>query len=95
MQRTLRIQILDEEFEADAEDSLLRALQFYGIRRDLPDHDFKSFCWNADCHQCLVEIECQGVRGLRFACQTSPLPGMAIRSIPGILRWDRKLKSER
>jgi hypothetical protein len=92
VQRKVRIRVLDDGFEAIAEDSILRALQMYGLARDLPSYGFARFCWNANCRQCILEFECDGARRRDFACQTDVREGMRIRTLPAVLMWKRKLK---
>ena len=92
MGKKVRIRILDEEFDAPAEDSILRALQLFGIARRLPAYGFGRFCWNASCKQCIVEYERDGIRTRDFACQTSVGDGMRVRSVPHVLLWKNLLK---
>lgn len=90
----IRIRILADEFAAAAEDSILRALQLFGIERRLPDYGFTRFCWNAKCKQCLVDFTCDGERRRDFACQTEVRPGLQVHSLPEVLMWSSKVKSE-
>ena len=92
MANKVRIRILDDEFEAPAEDTILRALQMYGLARRLPPYGFARFCWNANCKQCILEYECDGVRTRDFACQTEVRDGMRIRTLPHVLLWKKLLK---
>lgn len=89
-----RIRILDEIFEAHAEDSLLRALQMFGLARNLPAYGFTRFCWNAKCKQCILEYVCNGQRTRDFACQTQVQPDMQVCTLPDVLMWKSKVKSE-
>ena len=87
----VRIRILDDEFEAPAEDTILRALQLYGLARRLPQYGFARFCWNASCKQCILEFECEGARRRDFACQTEVSDGLHVRTLPQVLLWKRLL----
>ena len=94
MARKFNIRILDEIFEATAEDSLLRALQMFGLARKLPDYGFTRFCWNAKCKQCILEYACEGRRTKDFACQTPVQPDLQICTLPEVLMWKSKVRSE-
>ena len=67
---TVHIRILDEWFEAQGQDSILRALQMFGVARNLPQYGFTRFCWNARCKQCILDFACDGQVRRDFACQT-------------------------
>jgi len=86
----VRIRILDDDFEAQSEDSLLRALQLYGTARQLPPYGFARFCWNGSCKQCWLELECQGGTESVMACQTDACEGQQLKSLPSVLMWNRK-----
>jgi hypothetical protein len=88
------IRILDQAFEVQAEDSLLRALQMFGVARNMPDYGFTRFCWNAKCKQCILEYVCDGQPATDFACQTQCRPDMQVRTLPHVLMWKLKVKSE-
>lgn len=94
MPRKVRIRILADEFEATGEDSVLRALQLFGIERRLPDYGFTRFCWNAKCQQCILEFTCDGTRQRDFACQTEVRPDLQVHTLPEVLKWSSKVKSE-
>ena len=94
MARKILIRILADVFEADAEESVLRALQMFGIARKLPSYGFTRFCWNAKCKQCILEYVCNGQRTKDFACQTQVEPGMQICTLPKVLMWKSKVGSE-
>jgi len=91
MSGTLKIQILDDVVEVPAGDSILRALQIYGIVRGLPAYGFTRFCWNAKCQQCILEYSCGAGRDIDYACQTEARDGMQIHSLPEVLNWTQKL----
>jgi len=86
----VRIRILDDTFEVQSEDSLLRALQEYGTARQLPPYGFARFCWNGSCKQCWLEVECDGANERAMACQTDVRDGLQVKSVPSVLMWGRK-----
>jgi len=88
----VQIRILDDEFEVDSEDSILRALQLYGVSRRLPSYGFNRFCWNASCHHCVLAFACDGERRSDHACQTDVREGMRILTLPRVLHWKRRLR---
>ncbi len=89
MARKLRIRVLDKTFAAAADDSILRALQQYGLERGLPAYGFTRFCWNASCTECILSFDRgQGVE-VDFACQTAVCEGMQILDLPTVLHWKR------
>ena len=92
MAKKIPIQVLGDEFEAAADDSILRALQLYGYERGLPSYGFSRFCWNASCKQCVLRFECDGTRQSDFACQTDVKEGMRILTLPQVLMWKHKIK---
>lgn len=94
MQARIRIKILNEVFETDAEDTILFALQRYAQAQGLPTYGFTRFCWNASCGQCVLEMQSGDVRCRDFACQTPVEADMQIRSIPDVLAWREKLESD-
>lgn len=91
--KKVRIQVLGDEFEVPAGDSLLRALQLYGIERGLPPHGFSRFCWNSSCKQCFLEWSCGGRRDRDYACQTEVRDGLAVESLPKVLAWGKKIRA--
>ena len=93
MQSRIRIKILNDVFETDAEDTILLALQRYAQAQGLPTYGFSRFCWNASCGQCVLKMQSAGVACEDFACQTPVEPGLEIRSVPEVLRWSEKQKS--
>jgi predicted molibdopterin-dependent oxidoreductase YjgC len=88
----VRIRILDDTFEAQAQDSILRALQMYGLERNLPAYGFTRFCWNARCKQCILDFDCDGRSQRDFACQTEVQEGLQVKSLPEVLMWTVKMK---
>jgi len=90
--RKVPIRILDDAWEASAEDSLLRALQMYGVDRRLPAYGFTRFCWNAKCQQCILEFVCEGAHQKDYACQTEVQPGLQICTLPDVLMWKKKVE---
>ncbi|UCE01845.1 MAG: (2Fe-2S)-binding protein [Candidatus Latescibacterota bacterium] len=92
MARKVRIQILDHAFEANPDDSLLRALQAFGSRHALPDFGFARFCWNASCEQCVVNVDRGRGGETLLACQTPVREGTSLRSLPTVLLWSRTLR---
>jgi NADH dehydrogenase/NADH:ubiquinone oxidoreductase subunit G len=91
MARKVRIQILDHAFEANPEDSLLRALQAFGSRHALPAFGFARFCWNASCEQCIVNVDRGRGGETLFACRTPAREGTALRSLPAVLLWSLRM----
>ena len=89
MVRKVRIEIRGEPFEARADDSILRALQEYGIACQLPDYGFTRFCWNASCGQCVLMFDRGDGVESGFACQTQVCAGLRIISLPAVLCWKR------
>jgi predicted molibdopterin-dependent oxidoreductase YjgC len=88
----VHIRIFDDVFEVDSGDSILRALQLYGVARDLPSYGFNRFCWNASCQHCVLAFACDGKRTSDYACQTDVREGMRILTLPRVLHWKRKLR---
>lgn len=88
----VHIRILDDEFEVDPGDSILRALQLYGVSRRLPSYGFNRFCWNASCNHCVLAFSCDGKRRSDYACQTDVCEGMRLLTFPRVLHWKRKLR---
>jgi hypothetical protein len=88
----VRIRILDDWFETQGQDSILRALQMYGLHRNLPAYGFTRFCWNAKCKQCILEFACDGTTQRDFACQTEVRDDLEVRSLPEVLMWRQKLE---
>jgi NADH dehydrogenase/NADH:ubiquinone oxidoreductase subunit G len=91
MDGKVRIRILDDTIEVPPGDSILRALQIYGILRKLPAYGFTRFCWNAKCKQCILRFSCDGVRERDFACQTEARDGMQVHTLPDVLKWKLKI----
>ena len=89
MARKVRIEICGEAFEARADDSILRALQEYGITHDLPAYGFIRFCWNASCNQCVLKFDRGDGVEAGLACQTPACTGLQVFSLPEVLRWKR------
>src|SRR5262249_11762591 len=87
----IRIRILEDDFEVEPGDSILRALQQYGVERDLPAYGFTRFCWNAKCRQCVLVFSCRGQHQRDFACQTEVREGIEIHTLPRVLMWKNKL----
>jgi hypothetical protein len=92
---TVRIRILGEWFEAQGQDSILRALQMFGVARNLPQYGFTRFCWNARCKQCILDFACDGQARRDFACQTEVRDGLQVNSLPEVLMWRSKLPSRK
>ena len=92
MARKVRIRVLADSFAATADDSILRALQEYGIARNLPSYGFTRFCWNASCEQCILSFDRGAGSERDFACLTSVCEGMEIHSLPAVLYW-RSMRS--
>ena len=86
----VRIRILDDNFDAQSEDSLLRTLQLYCAARQLPPYGFARFCWNGSCKQCWLDLECNGATDRAMACQTDVCEGQELKSVPSVLMWSRK-----
>lgn len=91
MRSTVRIRILDDDFETDAEDTVLFALQRYAQARDLPVYGFTRFCWNTNCRQCVVKIQKDGECSRDFACQAPVSEDLQVQSLPRVLNWEPKL----
>ena len=91
MDGKIRIRILGDEIEIEPGDSILRALQQYGIARSLPGYGFTRFCWNHKCKQCYLEFSVDGVHHRGFACQTAARDGTGVHSLPKVLLWKNKL----
>jgi hypothetical protein len=91
MPRNVCIRILEDTFEVAPEDSVLRALQLYGLDRQLPAYGFARFCWNASCKQCVFKYVCDGKTTSDLACQTDVRPGLHVKSVPSVLMWTRRL----
>lgn len=89
MARKIRIHIRTEPFEATADDSILRALQEYGIAHELPAYGFTRFCWNASCEQCILTFDRGDGVETNFACQTPICDGLQVFSLPEVLHWKR------
>jgi succinate dehydrogenase/fumarate reductase-like Fe-S protein len=93
MQSTVRIKIINDAFDADAEDTILFALQRYAQAKGLPVYGFTRFCWNASCGQCVLKMRSGGVTCRDFACQTPVEEDMELLSLPEVLHWPTKVKS--
>ena len=91
MRPKVRIKILDDEFETDAEDTVLFALQRYGQARNLPLYGFTRFCWNSSCRQCVVKLQSDELIYRDFACQTPVTEDLHILSLPRVLHWVSQL----
>ena len=89
MARKVRIEIRGEPFEASADDSILRALQEYGIARNLPAYGFTRFCWNTSCEECVLTFDRGDGAETYFACETPTCAGLQILSLPEALHWKR------
>jgi predicted molibdopterin-dependent oxidoreductase YjgC len=87
----IRIRILDDTIEIEPGDSILRALQEYGIARGLPRYGFARFCWNHSCKHCYLEFSVDGVRDADFACQTEAVDGTCVHTLPRVLMWKNRL----
>ena len=91
MRATVRIKILDDVFETDAEDTVLFALQRYAQARDLPVYGFTRFCWNSNCRQCVVKLQTKDGACSDFACQAPVTEEMRVLSLPRVLNWKRQI----
>jgi len=91
MRDKVRIKVLEDSFETDAEDTVLFALQRYAQARDLPLYGFTRFCWNSSCGQCIVKLQSEGVRYGDLACQTPVTEDLQVLSLPRVLNWARYL----
>lgn len=92
MDGKIRIRILGDEIEIEPGDSILRALQQYGIARDLPLYGFTRFCWNHKCKQCYLSYSVDGQRDCGFACQTEAVDGTCVHTLPKVLMWKKLLR---
>ena len=92
MARNVRIEILGDSFEVREGDSILHALQEYGIARNLPAYGFTRFCWNASCEQCVLTFERGAGHEVDYACLTTTCAGMRILTLPDVLYW-KQLRS--
>jgi len=93
MRDPVLIQILDDVFEADSEETVLFALQRYAQERNLPTFGFTRFCWNTSCHQCIVRLRTQVGTARDHACQAPVEPGLCVESVPRVLHWPTRTKS--
>ena len=91
----IRLRILDDVFEVKPGDSILRALQEYGLARGLATYGFARFCWNFRCNQCFLEYARDGSRARGFACQIEARDGTEVLTLPRVLMWKNKLPVRR
>jgi hypothetical protein len=94
MRVSVRINILGDVFDTDAEDTVLFALQRYAQARGLPLYGFTRFCWNTSCRQCVVKLQMGNVSCSDFACQAPVSDDLQVDSLPQVLNWKRTLLSK-
>lgn len=80
----VRVRIRGREFEVPEDNKLLRIFQYLSEHFEL---DVGRFCWNAECHTCMVRfVDPQGRRRTALACQKKVFDGMEVLGVPRSIR---------